>query len=94
MSDNDNDNVVHLNIVSKEEELSPDERNRLSTIEVLEEMLERARAGDITELVATSVDADGNACIHVSSADWLGAVGLFEVGKHIFVTQYNERTVD
>jgi len=94
MNDNDDDNVVHLNVVSKEEELSPDERNRASVIEVLEEMLERARSGDITELVATSVDADGDACIHVSSADWLGAVGLYEVGKHIFVTQYNERTVD
>lgn len=93
MNDNDDDNVVHLNIVSNDE-VSIEDQTRSSVIEVLEEMLERAREGEITELVATSVDADGDACIHVSSSDWLGAVGLYEVGKHIFVTQYNARLVD
>ena len=94
--DDDTDNVVHL-IVANEtdtEEPSLAEKTRASVIDVLEEMLERARAGDITELVAASVDTDGDACIHVSSADWLGAVGLFETGKHIFITQFNTKMVD
>jgi len=94
--DDDTDNVVHL-IVANEtdtEEPSLAEKTRASVIDVLEEMLERARAGDITELVAASVDTDGDACIHVSSADWLGAVGLFETGKHIFITQFNSKMVD
>jgi hypothetical protein len=94
--DTDNDNVVHL-IVANEtdtEEPSLAEKTRASVVDVLEEMLERARAGDITELVAASVDTDGDACIHVSSADWLGAVGLFETGKHIFITQFNSKMVD
>tara|TARA_R110000803_G_scaffold97631_1_gene165738 strand:- start:370 stop:663 length:294 start_codon:yes stop_codon:yes gene_type:complete len=94
--DDDTDNVVHL-IVANEtdtEEPSLAEKTRASVVDVLEEMLERARAGDITELVAASVDTDGDACIHVSSADWLGAVGLFETGKHIFITQFNSKMVD
>ena len=94
--DDDTDNVVHL-IVANEtdtEEPSLAEKTRASVIDVLEEMLERARAGDITELVAASVDTDGDACIHVSSADWLGAVGLFETGKHIFITKFNSKMVD
>ena len=94
MNDNDDDNVVHLNVVSKQDELSPEELNRVGVVEVLEEMLERAKSGDMTELVATSVDADGDACIHVAGLDWLGTVGLYEIGKHIFITQYNKKPVD
>jgi len=94
--DDDTDNVVHLIVANESdtEEPSLAEKTRASVIDVLEEMLERARAGDITELVAASVDTDGDACIHVSSADWLGAVGLFETGKHIFITQFNSKMVD
>jgi|TARA_B110000211_G_C13990489_1_gene513756 hypothetical protein len=94
--DTDNDNVVHLIVANESdtEEPSLAEKTRASVVDVLEEMLERARAGDITELVAASVDTDGDACIHVSSADWLGAVGLFETGKHIFITQFNSKMVD
>jgi len=94
--DDDTDNVVHLIVANESdtEEPSLAEKTRTSVIDVLEEMLERARAGDITELVAASVDADGDACIHVSSADWLGAVGLFETGNHIFITQFNSKMVD
>lgn len=83
---NDDDNVVHLNVVTNDE--TPEERNQASVVEVLEEMLERARAGEMTEFVAASTDENGQSCIHVSAADWLGAVGLYEVGKHIFITQY------
>jgi hypothetical protein len=52
-------------------------------------MLEMAQQGVITEFAACSIDNEGDAVIHVSSKDWLGAVGLFETGKHIFITQLN-----
>ena len=96
MNDNEDDNVVHLIVAndSDTDEQSLEEKTRASVVDVLEEMLERARAGEMTEFVAASVDADGDACIHVSSADWLGAVGLYETGKHIFITQYNSKLVD
>ena len=47
-----------------------------------------AQQGVITEFAACSIDNEGNSVIHVSSKDWLGAVGLFETGKHIFITQF------
>ena len=96
MNDNDDtNNVVHLITNNEEvEEISAEEKSRQSVVEVLEEMLELARAGEIAELVAASVDSQGDACIHVSSADYLGAVGLYETGKHIFLTQYHSKLVD
>jgi hypothetical protein len=89
MNDNgdNNDNVVHLNVVNNDEQ-PHEEKSRASVVEVLEEMLELAREGEITEMVSCTCDKNGQSFIHVSTADWLGAVGLFEVGKHIFVTQY------
>ena len=96
MNDNDDtNNVVHLITNNEEvEEISAEEKSRQSVVEVLEEMLELAKAGDIKEFVAASVDSDGDACIHISSADYLGAVGLYETGKHIFLTQYHSKLVD
>ena len=96
MTDNDDtDNVVHL-ITNNEEivEIPAEEKSKISVVEVLEEMLERAKEGEMTEFVAASVDSDGDACIHISSADYLGAVGLYETGKHIFLTQYHSKLVD
>jgi len=95
MNDNDDtNNVVHLITNNEEVEISAEEKSRQSVVEVLEEMLELAKAGDIKEFVAASVDSDGDACIHISSADYLGAVGLYETGKHIFLTQYHSKLVD
>lgn len=97
MTNNEDDNnVVHLIVAndSDTDEQSLEEKKEGSVVDVLEEMLERARAGEMTEFVAASIDSDGDACIHVSSADFLGAVGLFETGKHIFITQYNSKLVD
>lgn len=89
MNDNNDDNVVHLNVVENTQTL--EDKGRASSVDVLKEMLELAEAGEITEFAACSVNANGEACIHVSSADWLGAVGLFESGKHIFVNQFTRQ---
>jgi hypothetical protein len=87
MNDNDDEKIVHLNVVKNDQSL--EERGQQSVVEVLQEMLEMAQQGVITEFAACSIDNEGDAVIHVSSKDWLGAVGLFETGKHIFITQLN-----
>ena len=56
MNDNDDtNNVVHLITNNEEvEEISAEEKSRQSVVEVLEEMLELAKAGDIKEFVFPS----------------------------------------
>ena len=86
----DDEKIVHLNVVKNDQTL--EERGQQNVVDVLHEMLEMAQQGVITEFAACSIDNEGNSVIHVSSKDWLGAVGLFETGKHIFITQFaNDR---
>ena len=54
---------------------------------VLDEMRAQVESGEIQEFVATSLNADGETQIHVSCLDFPAGVGLYEVGKMMFVHQ-------
>ena len=56
-------------------------------LEVFDEMRDQIVAGEISEFVAASIAADGQVQIHVSSLDLPGSIGLFEIGKHILISQ-------
>ncbi len=56
-------------------------------LEVLDEIRAQIQAGEITEFVAASLDSEGLGQIHVSTLDVPGAVGLFEIGKHLLISQ-------
>lgn len=74
-----------MNVIDINEKL--EEQLKKDLLEVLDEMREQVKAGKIVEFVAASADNDGSVQIHVCSKDILGSVGLFEVGKHILITQ-------
>jgi len=56
-------------------------------LEVLDEMRRQIEAGEIVEFVATSLDNDGIAQIHICAMDMPGSVGLYEIGKHLLISQ-------
>ena len=56
-------------------------------LEVIDRIRIEIEAGRIKEIVATSIDQDGDAQIHVATLDLPGAVGLYEIGKHILISQ-------
>lgn len=56
-------------------------------LDVLDEMKRRVESGEITEFIAASLDDDGDVQIHASVRDIAGGVGLFEIGKKIFIDQ-------
>lgn len=58
-----------------------------SMLEVLDEMRRQVEAGELTEFVATSLDQDGVAQVHICVMDMPGAVGLYEIGKHMIIAQ-------
>jgi len=94
MSEDTDNNIVKLSIVKPIKEVEIDveisDDPSYAVISVLEEMLDRAKNGEMLELVACSVDSGGDACIHVSCSDMLGSIGLFETGKHILMTKYQQ----
>ena len=77
--------VVSIN--TKRKEQVQEEEQRKALLEVIEYMKKEIEAGDIKEFVACSLDKDGIAQIHVSAMDLPGSIGLFEIGKHLLISQ-------
>jgi hypothetical protein len=75
-------NVIPLDQRSKEEQKRKDEM-----LEILDYMKKQVDTGAIREFVSVSLDEDGLTQIHVSTLDVPGAIGLFEIGKHILISQ-------
>ena len=76
-----------MNVVSINGKGQADLKRKQDMLEVLEGMRTQIESGDITEFVATSLGSDGLAQIHICALDIPGSVGLFEIGKHILMTQ-------
>lgn len=53
---------------------------------ILEQMIEKIQAGEITEFVIAATSKDGNVEISMYTDDILGAIGMFEIGKHILLS--------
>lgn len=64
------------------------EKRKAALIEVLDEMRTRAENDQMTELVAASLDDEGEINIHIYALDIPGAIGMFEIGKQILLTDY------
>jgi len=62
-------------------------RRKNDMLEVLEDMRKQIEDGEITEFVACSMTAEGFPQIHANIMDFPGGVGLFEIGKHLLITQ-------
>ena len=77
--------IVSIN-PKRKDELQAEEQKQ-SMLHVLEHMKNAVEAGEIKEFVACSLDDDGIAQIHVSAMDLPGSIGLFEIGKHLLISQ-------
>lgn len=62
------------------------QKNKDELLEVINYMKQAVENGEIIEFVAASVDLNNDVQIHVCSMDVPGAVGLFEIGKHLLIS--------
>lgn len=77
--------IVSINSKRKEQIL--EEEQKKAMLEVIDYMRKAIEEGDIKEFVSCSIDADGISQIHVAAMDLPGSIGLFEIGKHLLITQ-------
>jgi hypothetical protein len=63
------------------------EKKKADLLETLDHLRKQVEDGDITEFVVSSIDEEGNVQIHVACMDFPGAIGLFEIGKHILISK-------
>lgn len=75
--------IVSINPKRKEQQV--EEEQKKSMLEVLNYMKQGIEQGEIKEFVACSMDKHGVSQIHVSAQDLPGAIGLFEIGKHLLI---------
>jgi hypothetical protein len=76
-----------MEIVSINPKAKKDKERQEQILEVLDGIRKMVENGEITEFVSCTLTIDGNCQIHVSSDDLVGAVGMFEIGKHILIAQ-------
>jgi hypothetical protein len=76
-----------MNVVSIESGNKEEQRRKEEMLEVLDYLKKQVETGLIKEFVACSLDLDGLSQIHVSTLDVPGAIGMFEIGKHIIISQ-------
>lgn len=62
-------------------------KRKKDLLEILEVLRERIESGDLEEFVAATIDKEGNVEISACVKDSLGGVGLFEIGKHMLISQ-------
>ena len=73
------------NVFTFDPKARADEDRKKELLEVLDHIRTEVEEGNIKELVACSMNKEGQAQIHVSALDIAGGVGLFEIGKHLLI---------
>jgi hypothetical protein len=76
-----------MNVVSIDPREKEETRRKQDMLEVIDFMRKQIEDGDIKEFVATSLNKDGDVQVHASCLDLPGGVGLYEIGKQIFIDQ-------
>jgi DNA polymerase/3'-5' exonuclease PolX len=76
-----------MEVISINPKAEKEQKQREQLLEVLDGVRKMIEEGQIVELVACSIDTEGECQIHVCSNDLVGAVGMFEIGKHILISQ-------
>lgn len=79
-----------MNVFTFDPKAKEDAQRRQSLLEVIDTVRGQIERGEINELVACSLNKDGEAQIHVSTLDLPGGVGLFEIGKHLLIEQAHD----
>jgi DNA polymerase/3'-5' exonuclease PolX len=63
------------------------QKRKSELLEVLDAIKQQIEQGEIQEFAAASIDSEGEVQIHVCVKDSVGAIGLYELGKNIFISQ-------
>jgi len=60
-------------------------KRKQDLLDVIDAMRLMVQSGEIAEFVAASIDEDGITQVHVCTLDLPGAIGLYEIGKHLVI---------
>lgn len=77
--------MANLTVIDFNKKISPvnDE-----VIEIISQLYEMAKNGEITEFASTVVLKSGSTEIYTVASDIVSGVGLYEVGKSLFIAEH------
>jgi hypothetical protein len=78
------------NVFTFDPSAKAEKNRREALLEVVNEIKRQIEEGTVKELVACTLDSDGDCQIHASALDLPGAIGLFEIGKHMLIQTNQE----
>jgi len=79
-----------MKVVNLNREL-PKEKRKKDLLEIIDSFRQRIVDDEVEEFVIASMDPnDGEVVITVCCQDYVGAVGLFEIGKNILFQAHTE----
>jgi hypothetical protein len=73
--------------VVKFEKNNQSDQFKQEMLDTLDEVRRLIETGGITEFVMSSVDYNGDVIVHQCVRDLVGGVGLFELGKNLFIIE-------
>jgi hypothetical protein len=74
-----------LSLITKEQAEKQDYKKDL--LEIIDNFRQMIADGEIVEFAISSVDVEGEVVITTCCKDFLGGIGLFEMGKHTLMMQ-------
>ena len=74
-----------VNLITKEQNEKEKYKNDL--LEIIDNFRDMVSKGEVVEFAISSLDDEGEVVITTCCKDFIGAVGLFEMGKHTLMTQ-------
>lgn len=81
-----------INIDKAKEKSSKKRRDDL--VKILEDIIDRVQNGEIDEFVGASLGPDGIPQLHAFVKDYVGGIGLFEIGKNTLIATMQEIEFD
>lgn len=79
-----------MKVVSLDPQNEIKKKHKQDLINILNEMKKEVESGNIDEFVAASIGESGEIQIHAAVKDFIGGVGLFEIGKKIMIDSKEE----
>ena len=82
--------VVSINEKTKEQQEKFWEEQQEALLTVLDDMREKVLNKELIGFVACSLNEEGYPTLHVSGCDYTTGVGLYEIGKNLFIRYMEE----
>ena len=79
-----------MKVVSLDPQNELKKKHKQDLLEILDEMKKEVESGNIDEFVAASIGENGDIQIHAAVKDFIGGIGLFEIGKKLMIDNKGE----